>query len=214
MGARRDRFFFLRLGLILAFGAAAIVGAERYRRAQRPKPAPPDVQRQGLELLDGLLARIGKTDFGQSARGVLLTETLADFLRRGRLVFTAGISAQALYRQELFGSEILYVKVLRMGDRLVHQPPEGIAEGVYHEAVHARQSSYGGSSIEEECDGYAAGLAAGAAATGAKLPDLLTLDGVPVARFVVKAYPGLGRRLGYQPVGESPEWLFRRTGLQ
>lgn len=214
MPRKRDRSFLVRLAIIVAVGAALIAWADAYRRSKRPTPVPPDVQQEGLRLVRGLLARIAATDLGRSQRGRLLAETISDFVERDRLVFTRGITAQALYRREFGGHEVIYVKALGMGGRFVHQTPEGIAEGLFHEAVHARQSRYGGASIEEECDGYAAGLAAGAAATGAKLPDLLTLDGEPVARFVAKAYAGLGRRPDYRPVGESLEWLRERTGLE
>ena len=101
-----------------------------------------------------------------------------------------------------------------MGRRWVHQEPELVAEGIFHEAVHSLKSAYGGASIEEECDGFAAGLSAGAAIAGKPLPEVLTLDGAPVADFVKNAYRTKPRRPDYQPVGESRDWLLRRTGLK
>lgn len=204
----------LRLAAILAVGAICIVGADRYRRSLRPKPAPEDVQRQGIEIVQGILTQVRATPFGQSQRGQLLVAQIESFLQRDRVVFTADITSQALYRREPLGFEALYVKLFRMGGRWVHQDAELIAEGIFHEAVHALKSGYGGSSMEEECDGFSAGLSAGAAMTGKVLPDPLLLDGLPVAEFVRKAYPNLPRRPDYQPVGESREWLARRTGLQ
>jgi hypothetical protein len=213
MAAKRDRFFFLRLGAILALGAVAIAAAELYRRSKRRRPAPPETQRSGLLLVNDILARIASTDFGKSKRGDLLAQTISSFLRRHGVVFTAEIAPQALYRREAGGQELLYIKVLRLGATFAHQSPEGIAEALYHEAVHARKSHYGGSSMEEECDGYAAGLAAGAAIAGRDLPEVLAIDGQPVAAFVARTYPELTRCPTYQPVGQSREWLMRTTGL-
>ena len=214
MAKRRGKFPFVRLGVIVAVGAICITGAEIYRRSRRPAPAPADVQSRGLQLVGEILSRIGSTQFGRSRRGALLTEAISGLVRRDRVVFTADITQQALYRRELGGYEVLYVKVLRLSGRFVQQTTEEIAEGLYHEAVHARQSGNGESSIEEECDGYAAGLCAGAALAGRTLPDVLTLSGEPVAQFVAKAYPDLPRRPAYQPVGESRDWLIRRTSLR
>jgi len=214
MPAGPDRRFFLRLGALLVLGILAIVGAQVYRRSMRRKPPSPEVQQEGLRLVRDILARVGATPFGASQRGVLLTRTIESFLRRGRVVFTAELAPQALYRREAGGYEELYVKVLRVGRQFAHQPAEQIAEGIFHEAVHARKSRAGGSSIDEECDGYAAGLCAGAAVAGRSVPDVLPLDGRPVAEFVRQAYPDLSRDPAYQPVGESREWLVRRTGLR
>lgn len=202
------------LAIILIVGGVAMFCVQRYRESLRPEPAPADVQRQGIDTVRSILAKIQTTPFGQSQRGQLLAAQIESFLRRGRLVFTAAISTQALYRREPFGFEALYVKVFRMGGRWVHQDLELIAEGIFHEAVHSLKSSYGGASIEEECDGFTAGLTAGAAVTGKTLPEVLTLDGTPVADFVKQAYRTNPRRPDYVPVGESREWLLRRTGLK
>lgn len=212
MRARCDKCFLIRLAAILTLGAIAIVAVALYRRSQRLQAAPADVQRQGLALVEDIVARIAATECGRSRRGRLLCDTVAELVARRRVVFSGDIASQALYRDEA-GGGTLYVKVLRLGGRLVHQTPEEIAEGLFHEAVHARQSQHGESSVEEECDGYAAGLCAGAAVAGRTLPDVLTIEAATVAEFVRAAYPGLPRRPDYQPVGESREWLVRRTGL-
>jgi hypothetical protein len=202
----------LRLGILLAVGAVAITAAAFLPRSGRRSPAPEAVQREGLRLVDDILARVGATPFGRAERGRLLAETVRGFVQRGRLVFTTGIQSQALCRREA-GDGFLYVRVLLLGERLAHQTKEEIAEGLFHEAVHARDAS-DESSVEEECDGFAAGLCAGAAVLGRSAPDLLTLEGQPVAEFVVGQYLGLPRSARYVPVGESREWLFRRTGLR
>jgi hypothetical protein len=207
-----DRKAAVRLIVILSVGAVAVGAVARYRRSLRPKAAPDAVQRAGREHVDAILARIEASPFGQSERGRLLTATIRDFAERGRLVFTADIPYQALYRRELGGYAALYVKVLRVSRALEHQSLELTAEGIYHEAVHAR-SPYGKTTIEEECDGYVAGLTAGAIAAGRPVPARLTLDGMSVGQFVLGMYKGLPRRSDYQPMGESPEWLRERAGL-
>ena len=211
--SRLDRRFVLRLAAILVAGAVCIAAAALYRQSLRPKAVPADVQRQGLELVETILARVGDTQFGRSERGRLLAETIRDFARRGRLVFTAELDTQALYRREADGYEALYVKVLRLSGKPVHQSPQWVAEGLFHEAVHAR-SPRNAMSIDEECDGFAAGLAAGALIDGSDVPDLLTIEGRPVADFVRRAYPDLPRNPAYQPVGQSREWLKATTGLR
>ncbi len=212
MAARR--FPWLRLAAILVAGGACILAADWYRRSLRPVPAPAEVQAQGIELVRGILANVAGTGFGQSQRGKALSDTISRFIERGRLVFTADIASQALYRREFLGYEALYVKALAIGGGLVQQDLELIAEGIFHEAVHAARGGSESASIEEECDGFAAGLAAGAAVTGHFLPDVMLIDGQPVAVFVQKVYPANPRRPDYQPVGETREWLARRTGLK
>lgn len=208
-----DRRVAIRLGAILVVGALAIAAAALYRRSLRPEPTPRAVQASGLERVDAIVARVEATAFGRGERGRLLTATIRDFARRGRLVFTDELDTQALYRREADGYEALYVKVMRLSGRYVHRPPAWIAEALYHEAVHAR-SPRNAMSIEEECDGFAAGLAAGALMDGRDVPDLLTIEGRPVADFVLRAYPDLPRNPAYQPVGESLDWLKATTGLR
>lgn len=210
----RRRLSWLRLAVIVAAGGACIFAADRYRRSRRPAPAPPDVQRHGIELVEGILAKVAGTPFGQSERGKALAGTIRRFIGRGSVIFTADIASQALYRREFLGHEALYVKALAIGGRLVQQDLELIAEGVFHEAVHALRGGGGRVSIEEECDGFAAGLAAGAAIAGHHLPEPLLIDGRPVAAFVRMAYPDSPRDPAYEPVGESRQWLARRTGLK
>lgn len=203
-----------RLAVILLVGGICIFAADRYRRSQRPAPAPADVQQQGIARVKEILAKVAATEFGQSARGKALAATIARFMERGRLLFTAAIGPQAMYRREFLGHEALYVRAMEIGGRLVLRDDEIMAEGVFHEAVHAIRGGNERASIEEECDGFAAGLCAGAAVVGAELPDLLLIDGKPIADFVRKAYPTNSRNPAYQPVGESREWLLRRTGLR
>ena len=207
------RFSRLRLAVILLIGAVCIFAADWYRRSKRPTPAPAEVQKEGIERVRAILEKVTASEFGQSERGKTLSATIRRFMERGRLIFTAAISPQALYRREFLGYDALYVKTMEIGGRLVLRDDEIMAEGVFHEAVHAVRGGSERASIEEECDGFAAGLAAGAAVTGTQLPDLLLIDGKPIADFVQKAYPRNPRSPDYQPVGETREWLLRRAGL-
>lgn len=210
----KRRASWVRLVVILAIGAGCLFAAYRFRASRRPKAVPPDVQREGLKLVEDILQKVATTDFGRSRRGSVLAAKIREFIERDRLIFTPDISWQAGFRRESFGYEALYVKALRIGGRMFHQEPELIAEGIFHEAIHAIRGRGGRASIEEECDGFAAGLAAGAAVTGAKLPEVLLIDGEPVARFVLSSYPGNPRNPDYRPVGQTREWLLRRTGLR
>jgi len=211
--ARYDKRFFIRLASILVVGVIAIVGVALRQRPKPPTPAPDGVQRQGLALMGDILAKIAPTGFGQSRRGQRLARVVRGLAARGRVVFSADIAPQALCRHE-HGQGMLYIKVLRLGHKLVHQTPEEVAEGLFHEAVHMCEGHPAQSRIDEECDGYAAGLCAGAALVGRTQPDVLTIEGATVAEFVAREYPHLSRCPQYQPVGQSREWLARRTGLR
>ena len=107
----------------------------------------------------------------------------------------------------------MYVRVTRGStNKYVHQTDEGIAESIFHEAVHAlRQGN--GNSIEEECDGFIAGLTAAAALRGDPL-EPITLNGKPVSHDVTRMYGELARDVYYIPVGATREWLMRVSGLK
>ncbi|MBL7223422.1 MAG: hypothetical protein ISS72_06200 [Candidatus Brocadiae bacterium] len=149
--AKHDRFLFVRLGAILALGGLAIALAALHTRARgRREPAPDAVQQAGMRLVDEVLATVGASEFGRSRRGTLLAAKVREFIRRHRLVFTAVLRSQALYRREAGGEDFLYVCVMPLGKRLVHLTKEQIAEALFHECVHASDAS-DESSIEEEC---------------------------------------------------------------
>ena len=200
------------MGVIVAVGAAAIAGAWIYRRSQEPAVASAEVQREGLAKVRRILVRVSASPFGRSRRGGALTRAVRELLAADRIVFTAQITAQGKYVDSRIGSGTMYVRVFRLReDVFMHQQDDGIAEAIYHEAVHVLRP--GSTCIEEECDGYAAGLVAGAAMRGETPPEILRHDGVSVAQFVLRAYRDLPRNAGYQPVERDREWLARRTGL-
>lgn len=202
-----------RLAVIVAVGGACIAGAAWYRRSLRPKPVPPEVQAEGEARVRDLLADVAETEFGKSQRGTLLSGAIERLMRQGKLVFTTERRAQALYRREWGGYEILYVRAMCHRGIYKHLDPEDMAEAIFHEAVHVLEGG-NSQSIDEECDGFAAGLCAGAAVTGRAAPEQLKLSGLPVAEFVTRGYPDLTRNPSYAPVGELREWLATRTGLE
>jgi hypothetical protein len=212
MASRSRKALMWRLAVIVAVGGACIAGAAWYRRSLRRKPVPPEVQADGEDRIRDLLAEIAETEFGKSKRGTLLSAAIERLMRQGKLVFTTEVDAQAIYRREWGGNETLYVRTMYIRDTYQHLDREDTAEAMFHEAVHAIE---GGKtqSIDEECDAFAAGLCAGAAATGKAVPDVLRLSGLPVAEFVVRRYPHLERNAAYVPVGATRDWLKERTGL-
>jgi hypothetical protein len=206
----------LRLAVLLAGGGLLITAASILRPTllKIPAPAPLAVQQDGAARIDRILLAIAKTRFGASSRGTQLREAVDHLRASGALIFTADISEQAKYFEYRIGRDILYVRVLRgASGRYTHQGDEGIAQSIFHEAVHALRPGSAGS-IEEECDGYAAGFAAGSAVLGTSLAIPILMDGKPVAQFVRSAYPELEQNSDYQPVGQSREWLMQRTGLE
>ncbi len=190
----------------------AISCAAWYRQSQRRPEAPQSVQESGRALVRSILAQVAETEFGKSRRAVLLAEMVEDFIQRERLVFTKDRGAQAVYSREWGGRETLYVRVMCHSGIYKHLDPDDVAEAVFHEAVHAIEGGKS-ESIDEECDGFAAGLCARAAVSGRPVPEVLRLSGLPVAEFVTREYEHLKRNPEYEPVGETREWLAERTGL-
>ena len=202
-----------RLGTILLVGLIAGICVEFYRRSRRPEPAPAEVQQQGLRLISRIVDRIEPTEFGQSGRGRLLVRKIRRMMAEGTIVLTHEIKPVGLYRTETFGPQTMYVKVLRSSSGIfTHVTEDQIAGAVFHEAVHAIKG--GDSSIEEECDGYAAGLVASHLILGEETPVPLLIDGKPAAIYVRSQYSGLGHQPDYVPVGETPQWLSRMVGLE
>jgi hypothetical protein len=212
MASRTRKAVLWRLVVVVAVGGACIAGAAWYRKSLRRKPVPPDVQADGEARIQALLADIAETQFGKSERGVLLSGAIGRLMRQGKVAFTTDRRAQAVYRREWGGSEVLYVRAMCHSGNYKHLDRDDMAEAIFHEAVHAMEGGKS-ESIDEECDAFAAGLCAGAAVTGKAVHDILRLSGLPVAEFVVRGYPKLERNPTYVPVGETQDWLKERTGL-
>ncbi len=201
-----------RLAVIIAAGLAAAAVVEAARSSRRPRPAPPGVQEEGLERVRGILGRLEASELGDSKRWQLILGEAGSLLDRGALVFTGDITAQGYFRSEFLGPTRLYVKVFPTGKGAYsHMSDAGIAEAVCHESIHAI-SKYR-ASIEEEYDGFAAGLTAGLVLRGRLVTTPLMIEGKPAARYILRAYEGLPSRPEYMPVGETREWLFRQVGV-
>jgi hypothetical protein len=205
----------LRLAILLIGGGVLVATTAMLRPSILgiPAPAPPSVQQEGQARIDRILLVVSKTSFGASERGRQLRAAIDQLRASGALIFTADISAQAKHFEWRIGQDALYVRVLRgASGQYTHQSDEGIAQGIYHEAVHALRLGDNGS-IEEECDGFAAGFAAGSAFLGDSSSSPPRMDGKPVAQFVRSAYPDYGRKHDYKTVAQSREWLLNIKGL-
>ena len=206
-----EKVSFHRLGIILLVGFALGVCIEMFRRSKRPAPAPTAVQKEGYQKIEDIVARIEPTDFGQSGRGQMIIKQIRKMLREGTIVFTHEVKPVGLFRTESFGPRTMYVKVLRNNSLYLHVPGGQIAGAIFHESIHAIQG--GESSIEEECDGYAAGLVAQHIILEEEIPKPLLIDGKPAAFFIKEQYSELEHEPNYVPVGETPGWLAEMVGL-
>ncbi|MHC4248313.1 MAG: hypothetical protein ACYS9X_04220 [Planctomycetota bacterium] len=201
-----------RLGLILALGAAAIAVAAVYRSSIRPDPVPPDVAARGLADVRAILDLIGASEFGKGPRGAALTGEIERFLEDGRLVFTADISGEALYRKEFCADPVLYVGVF--GCPRGHLLPDRaeIAERLYHEALHSVKRS-GRKTREEECDAYCAAEEARASVDGRAPAFPLEREGRPLWEWVAATYEDAASDPAYVPVGQGLEDLMEKAGV-
>ena len=202
-----------RLAVIIAAGLAAAVGVEADRSSRRPRPAPPGVQEEGRERVRGILGRLEASELGDSERWQRILGEAGSLLGRGAVVFTEDITAQGYFRSEFLGPTRLYVRVFLTGKGAYsHMSYARIAEAVCHESVHSI-SKYR-ASIEEEYDGFAAGLTAGLVLRGRPVTTPLMMEGKPAARYILMAYEGVPSLPEYMPVGETREWLFRQVGVR
>ncbi len=205
-----------RICLLLAFGSTGIMVALEYRASRRPHAAPVSVQVSGHKIIKDELSGLANTAFGQSERGKILSERALLFLDQGRIVFSDQLgSARGLTWNEVLGQSAIYIKVMAMNnDAYLHQTHGQIMEVLFHETVHSFSRKDKRTSLDEECDAFAAGLCVMLAVEGKEEPELLMLDGVPLSDFIAKNYPDIGRSRDYQPVSQTRDWLSRRTGVE
>jgi len=202
-----------RLTGIILLGTLAAIGIDYYRGSKRPCPAPFAEQQKGYARIREVLRRVETSKFGQSPRGRLLCRKIPALMDAGDVVFTRELKTMGLFRSEVLGPKCLYLKVYRNSDtEYAHLADDLLAGALFHETVHALRPA--GSSVEEECDGYAAGLTASAIVAGEETPVPLVIDGKAVAEYVLKEYPDRPRDPAYQPVGLSREALLQQTGLR
>ncbi len=201
-----------RLGIVLALGTAAIAAAAVYRSSVRPEPVPPEVAERGLADVRAVLYLVRASDFGRGERGAVLTAEIERFLEDGRLVLTADISGEALYRKELCAAPVLYVGVYGCPRGYLLPDRSEIAERLYHEALHSVKRS-DRKVYEEECDAYCAAEEARAAVEG-RAPDFpLERDGRPVWEWVTATYEDAASDPAYAPVGRSIGDLAEKAGM-
>lgn len=208
--SRRPR----RLTLILLLGAIVVCGALGNRYRHLPQPVPTQVQREGMAIIKQELATLADSSFGRSQRGRALIAEIERLVESDRIVFSADLGGpRGLSLYNVFRRKRIYLKVIEMNHgRYLHQLPWQLSEVLFHEALHSLRAGFHSSSFEEECDAFAAGLQAEAASKGSAPDSVFRMDGHPLAKFVNNAYPGIRHDPGYQPVGESLEWLTQHIG--
>jgi hypothetical protein len=204
-----------RLCMLLGVGLMCVAAAAAHKHAQRPAPAPVEVQESGRAIIRQELERISASEFGQSERGRMLLDEIRRLLKADRIVFSAELPGKrGLSWREKGGTQTVFIMVLEMnGGKYLHQLPFQVSEALFHEAVHSLKSGVHGSCIEEECDGFAAGLTAQMVSIGVELPELFTMDGMPLGEFVASRYPELCSNPDYKPVGRTIEWLRKQARL-
>jgi hypothetical protein len=173
------------------------------------------MQTAGKAIIRAELAKLGHSDFAGTERGRLLIAEVESLLAHNRIVFSAQLKGhRGLSWSDWWGPTIIFIRIIEVNDnKYIHQLPSQITESLFHETLHALRARFHRTSIEEECDAFVAGLCAEAASKGIHPPELLTVDGKPLAEFVMASYPDARRDPGYQPLGVSMDWLRKRTGL-
>jgi hypothetical protein len=133
-----------RIAAMLAVGGCALVAALGYRALRRPDPAPVAMQASGRQIVHEQLRRLTQTEFGQTQRGRMVLDQVALFLSENRIVFSARLGrARGLAWHEVLGRQLVFVKVIEMGEgRYLHQTTGQIMVVLSHEAVHWLNNSY------------------------------------------------------------------------
>jgi len=201
-----------RLGLILLVGALAIVAAAVHRSSLRPGPVPPEVAERGLADVRAVIDIVRGSEFGKSERGSTLTDEIERFLDDDRIVFTADIAGEALYRKEFGSAPVLYIGVYGAVRGYLLPDRGEIAQRLYHEALHSVKGA-AHKSLEEECDAFCAAEEARAAVDGRPPAFPLRRDGRPLWEWVAAAYRDVKSNPSYVPVGQTPEDLAEKAGI-
>ena len=206
-GASGGGSFRRRVAVYLVLAIVLFGVAELCFWLAEPRAALVSAQHEGRALAGDLLATLESTDFGQSRRGRELIAVLRDALARGSVIFATDLDGPGHFRDVRGGVVYVDGSLLR-GDGPARD--RGLVKVLFDEAVHALRT--GGTSIEEECDGCAAGMVAVDAIEGKATAELIEVDGRPLVDFVRARYADLGEDSSYLPVGETRSWLLRRTG--
>ena len=176
--------------LLALIGLLLVIILAAYRHSLLPEEAPAGIRESGIQLIRENLDMIRNSRFGESQRGGLLSDRVAQFLKEDRIHFSSKLGGpRGMWRNSIIGRERIYLRVLEMNHgRYVHQLPDQLIEVVFHEAVHSLHGRFHRSSIEEECDAFVAGMTAEALVRGEALPSVFIIDGVSLGEFVLNAY--------------------------
>ena len=204
-----------RLAAIALAGIAWLIAIVTYQHAFRLEAAPEGVQEAGLTIIREQLEHLENNSFGRSERGRLILSEIRALLRSERVVFAKMATTRGLTWDPMLGSKVIYLKVIQMGTgAFLHQTPQQIMEALVHETVHSTKRTRRRISVEEECDCFVAGITAAASLAGVPLPTPRTIDGMSIAKFVLRSYPRAKRNPAYRPVGATLDWLCEQAGLK
>ena len=218
-GMRRDtsrRFLakppLWRMAVLLGIGLVLSLSAYIHKRSCRPPELPDDLSVIGVRKVYEMLEVVGKSDFGRSPRGALLTAAAMKLMDEGRVRFSPNLEQEALYRKEPGRRPVLYISVFFHNERVLWPRAEELAERLYHESLHSLvQAKH--RSREEECDAFCAASEA-AAAVDQRLPGYPVMrDGKPVWEWVQETYAEYPSDETYVPVGCTLKELAARTGI-
>jgi hypothetical protein len=204
-------FRWYRLAAILLVGAAAMWLVHRHIVAQRPHLVPDDIARKAHADLVAMLAKVATSPFGQTERGLALTQEARRYLDDGRLLFAQDMGKVSLFRKEFARRPVVYVNVPRFSNGHAIPDAATLARAVYHEMLHSIQ---GTGCYEEECDAFVVGSQADAALRGVPLEFPVYRDGMTVAVWVRRVYRGKNGSPEYQPLGHDRAWLARASGAE
>jgi hypothetical protein len=204
---------FKRIAAICFAGLAWLTAIVSYQHAHRLKPAPIEIQESGRVIIEQGLATLDTSPFAHTKRGMLIATEIQRLLEGDHIVFASMQATRGLTWDPLLGRQTIYIKVIPLANgNFLHQRPEDLMEALAHEAAHCIKQTLGRISLEEECDCFAAGVEVAHIIAGERPPELLRVDGHPIATFVLNSYPKAKRSPRYRPVGQSRSWLSSRTG--
>ena len=206
-----------RVAFLCLLGLAVLSLAVYLRFREKPSVVPESVRQAGLQLIREELNHLDRGAWGRTERGQILIQKARELLGEDRIDFSARLNGPrgVTWRPFFWSRDRVFLKVLeRPGDRYLHQLPYQLIEALIHESLHAVKGGHWRASRPEEWDAFVAGLQAEAAVLGHDSPPPLRLDGLTMAEFVDRYYPDAKNKPGYQPVGQSFEWLKQMAGVR
>ncbi len=197
---------------LLAIGALLIFLVYRYRVSQRPKELSPEYTIEGLALVQEMIDMVRKSPFGQSERGTILTNQTQELIRDGRIRFSVNMQIECLYRKEFGCQPVLYIGVLKSGERVLWPDAEAFARRIYHEVLHVVINSEV-ESKEEECDAFCAAEEAVSGVENRPPRYPVMKDGKCTWEWVNIKYNKTPSDINYKPLGYTLSELALKTGM-